>query len=707
MKTGSMSAWGYGFIAAIVLTAITVGAAEMPDQVRDMLEKSLAAYRGLESYQDKQTTLFEARMIDAEGELDEQTHNTESSFTFKAPNRFRGQAEGVMVLCNGETVWVVNEELEQYVEASRSDINDFNEFFSDIGLHNLEIELLDKILLMRELSLDDLLDSVSSWAEIQEEKLGDVDCYVINGTFEPAAAFPTEEALPFKAYLAKDDLLLREICIDATKPYQALMASMREGMDEEDMEDMPSKIERMTWRITYNDIQTNQRIADADFSFQPAADMKKVDEFESPAGRGGAYLELIGKPAPVFSGTDIDGQAIALGDFRGRVVLLDFWATWCGPCMLAIPEIQKVAMHFTNQPVTVIGLNRDPEGREENVKKVLEKKNITFRQLADADGGISEEYKVHGIPHTVLIDTNGIIQWVHVGASGDESEILIENIERLLKGEQLYDPDEIREKMEELDEDDMDDGVDEDIEQSDEAGTNDVLQAVNADSIIIDSQKRGQFMGWRVKEFDLDGDGHNELLLPNWKGVLTIMDATGEEVNTIRFQGLSQHTSIHDYVPVKTGDGAWSWLISQKRHRQNMNDKSLVALYSNEGKKQWQYTPTLNTAGNREMEILLAHGDVTGDGQPECVLGIESYKRVRLSENSWRHESHRGYLVVLDINGQVLAIRPIGKDLDWLRVMPANQPGAPAVILISGSGKIWRCHVGAVTDSADHPPAQP
>src|SRR5688572_28929850 len=93
---------------------------------------------------------------------------------------------------------------------------------------------------------------------------------------------------------------------------------------------------------------------------------EKVDEFQF-GGDDSRQQELVGKPAPDFTGVDLEGKPVSLADYRGRVVMLDFWATWCGPCVQAIPHIQKVANKFADKPVTVLGINRDQPGSESRV----------------------------------------------------------------------------------------------------------------------------------------------------------------------------------------------------------------------------------------------------------------------------------------------------------------------------------------------------
>jgi thiol-disulfide isomerase/thioredoxin len=147
--------------------------------------------------------------------------------------------------------------------------------------------------------------------------------------------------------------------------------------------------------------------------------------------------KLLDLPAPAFATLTPDGKPIALSDFKGKVVLLDFWATWCGPCMQAIPAIQRLSEKFKDQPVAIVGVNRDKEGDESKVKRTIERKQLTFHQAMDTPGTIAKSYKITAIPALILIDKEGVVRQVHVGYGPGEEEVLAAEIEKLLKGEKL------------------------------------------------------------------------------------------------------------------------------------------------------------------------------------------------------------------------------------------------------------------------------
>ena len=117
-------------------------------------------------------------------------------------------------------------------------------------------------------------------------------------------------------------------------------------------------------------------------------------------------LGMIGKPAPDFSTTDIDGNPISLKDYRGKVVLLDFWATWCGPCIAEMPNVKKIYDTYKDIGFVVIGISLDNDASE--VCDFLKECELPWRQIFDGqDGHLKKLFQIRGIPSLWLIDREG------------------------------------------------------------------------------------------------------------------------------------------------------------------------------------------------------------------------------------------------------------------------------------------------------------
>lgn len=119
-----------------------------------------------------------------------------------------------------------------------------------------------------------------------------------------------------------------------------------------------------------------------------------------------------GELAPYFTLKSINGEEISLSDFRGKKVFLNFWATWCGPCRLEMPDIQR--LHEEQPGVQVLTVNlQEEKGKEISF---LFTNAYTFPALLDPEGEVSSKYIIMGIPTTYFIDENGVIINKIVGA---------------------------------------------------------------------------------------------------------------------------------------------------------------------------------------------------------------------------------------------------------------------------------------------------
>ncbi len=137
------------------------------------------------------------------------------------------------------------------------------------------------------------------------------------------------------------------------------------------------------------------------------------------------------KLAPDFSLSTLDGGVVQLSNFKGKVILIDFWAEWCGPCKQATPTIIKIYENFKDRGLSVFGINLDDKNDLEKVIDYVKEKNIKYYTLIDGFQ-VAQKYNVSGIPKFVLIDKNGYIASEIVGAREDLESLLNANIKKLL-----------------------------------------------------------------------------------------------------------------------------------------------------------------------------------------------------------------------------------------------------------------------------------
>jgi thiol-disulfide isomerase/thioredoxin len=127
--------------------------------------------------------------------------------------------------------------------------------------------------------------------------------------------------------------------------------------------------------------------------------------------------------APPFTVTTTDGQRLSMDDLAGKVVLLDFWATWCGPCREALPHMREIAKKFQGQPLVVLSVSLDSD--EQKWKDFIVKNEMTWPQYRDGGftGPIAKEFGIAAIPHTFTIDADGVLQDEHIGDAAIEGKL--------------------------------------------------------------------------------------------------------------------------------------------------------------------------------------------------------------------------------------------------------------------------------------------
>lgn len=142
--------------------------------------------------------------------------------------------------------------------------------------------------------------------------------------------------------------------------------------------------------------------------------------------------DALGQPAPGFSLPLRGGNApLALDKLHGQVVMVNFWASWCGPCREEFPLLDQMYKKYKLQGFTMLGVNVEPESKD--AEGFIAKTPVSFPIVFDKDSAVSKLYKVEGMPSTVLIDRNGVLRWVHrVYKPGDENEYL-DHVRALLR----------------------------------------------------------------------------------------------------------------------------------------------------------------------------------------------------------------------------------------------------------------------------------
>jgi len=153
--------------------------------------------------------------------------------------------------------------------------------------------------------------------------------------------------------------------------------------------------------------------------------------FSTFAATSLASSGLTGQPAPDFALKSSTGQNLRLSEFRGNVVMVNFWATWCGPCRQEMPLLDELYGRYSRVGFNLLGVNID-----DNASKAMEmaaELGVSFPVLFDSSKEVSKLYEVEAMPVTVIIDREGTIRYVHHGYKPGYEEQYLDQIRSLLR----------------------------------------------------------------------------------------------------------------------------------------------------------------------------------------------------------------------------------------------------------------------------------
>ncbi|MFO0889972.1 MAG: TlpA disulfide reductase family protein [Isosphaeraceae bacterium] len=169
------------------------------------------------------------------------------------------------------------------------------------------------------------------------------------------------------------------------------------------------------------------------WKLQNALEPREAAASGDPASgrKPGTESSLVGKAAPDFELELLGGKKFHLADAKGKPVILDFWATWCGPCLQAMPQVEQVAREFQDRGVRLIAVNLQEE--PEQITPMLERHKLHPTVALDRDGAVAEKYAAAAIPQTVIIDREGNIARLFVGGGNQLADQLREALRSVLQ----------------------------------------------------------------------------------------------------------------------------------------------------------------------------------------------------------------------------------------------------------------------------------
>ncbi len=254
------------------------------------------------------------------------------------------------------------------------------------------------------------------------ESIGETECWLMQAETTPGETEVMPAAVPIKAWFRKTDGAIMKVAADMTSFMKA--------------QGQPG-VEAVQFTLTVKTLKLNEPIGEKTFKFEPPADAQKVEDLFDV----GAMQEeepqhpSVGKPAPEFEGQTLDGRTVKLADLlaEDKVVLLDFWASWCGPCMKELPELQDAWEQVEGEKVAFVGINRDFS--KEAAQSAVEDLGLTFPSVHDGTGEIAGRYNVQSIPTVVLIGPDGTVLERHGGYRPGIGKQLVQEILEALSPE--------------------------------------------------------------------------------------------------------------------------------------------------------------------------------------------------------------------------------------------------------------------------------
>jgi thiol-disulfide isomerase/thioredoxin len=350
--------------------------------------------------------------------------------------------------------------------------------------------------------------------------------------------------------------------------------------------------------------------------------------------------DFIHEPMPAFTGTTITGEDFSTEALGGKAVLIDFWATWCGPCVAVMPALQLIADEYADKGLIVLGINQDRADQRDKVAAFLNERSLTFTQVLDPDGTLGARFGVSAIPTTILVDAQGVVQAYTVGAHSKEDYTA--NIDKVLAGETLPMP---------------------------------TPHASPADSIEIVEKIALNTATWPAPVSAWEGlsvrSGEGEAFyMPHDAGGLARLDHATGVLTRVRMPGLPRGRSVTAFAKVDGGIGGWLFATELQV---GYSDLEFIRVDEN-GQRLWSAHLGVDPASEPMHEAKMLALDLDHDGEDEFVI-VASVT----DTDTWESAV---ILVVIENDGEILHRAPMTIDgLGALLRVPGDESNRPGVII--------------------------
>lgn len=380
-----------------------------------VLDGMVAAYKKATSYADKGTVRVRA----SQG-----TEKIDKSFDYSLvmvrPNKVRLQVfQGAMV-CDGQRLEAfINDLPDQIARRPAPPTIDIQTLFADRSLgsaisqgptEGFSLVPVPFLLMAAEDPLKTILYRAAQPVLLEPAKIGDRDCYRVQLVRPDGVAI---------LWIDPQSFVLRRMEF----PVEELARSAGE-----------QKPESLSVTAEFADVALNAEVDPSAFK-QDASVKAQVGEWLLPP-----QLLLLGKPAPQFTFIDPAGKTIDAKSIEGKVTVIDFWATWCGPCHVSLPIMEKVYQKFKDQAkVRFLAVSVDAEKVDnKELQAMLHELGVTFPFARDPDQHAGKRFGLQGIPSTCVLGANGLIEVFETGYSPTLEADLVAKLEKLLAGQSVF-----------------------------------------------------------------------------------------------------------------------------------------------------------------------------------------------------------------------------------------------------------------------------
>jgi peroxiredoxin len=408
MRRMTLAAAGLLFLALGQSPALCADAPKPEDFVRKMCD----FYKGQKSFSVKAET-----KVEIHGAGINNSSKSDQHVIFERPNRLSLRGEGgpgLSVVSDGDTMYVAVAVTKKYMKT------DAPESMSELAENTLfNIGAPGSTNFVVDFMTDDpaklILKDVSASKDLGATKIGG----------QPARHLKfTRGKVDWEIWIAEGgEPRLLEVSYDLSRMIRLGGANAAKQL-------------KVSLTQSFNDWKFGFTPSPKEFTFTPPKNAKEVHNLLRRGEEDEEPSPLLGKAAPKVDVERLDGKRVKLADHSNKdVVMLDMWATWCGPCRAELPHLVQVAKDYKDKGVAFYAI--DLRESKDKINEFLKKEKLDMTVGLDSKGALAEAYGVEGIPMLMLIDKKGVVQVVHIGYEEGIEKVLHKELDSILAGKDL------------------------------------------------------------------------------------------------------------------------------------------------------------------------------------------------------------------------------------------------------------------------------